>query len=164
MRFAAFLIVLAVALGAFLVLRSPSSDSPGIAPDRSETPVSEAPRASVELVRGERAPIASEPATPVVPPAPKTQPPSGDSSAESLKMRAKGQEPPPGDGIEALPNEDPGSDDIALAQKYERTTTEQRQQAIVSIQQLFESTPNLDPNEVVLLKHEIEWLQRSLDS
>jgi hypothetical protein len=165
MRLAAILLVLAVAVGAFLVLRSPSTDSAGIAPDVAATPGSEGARAPVELVRGERVPVANQPAAPAVPAAPAAEPQPVPSASDAAQKGGKAEEPPEQDnGIAALPTAVPEKNNAELVQKYERTTTEQRQQAIESIQQLFDSTPNLDPQVVVVLKQEIEWLQRSLDS
>jgi len=159
MRFAALLIVLALALGAFLVLRSPSSDSAGIAPDGVVTPVSETAQAPVMLERGDRTPAASLPAAPA---SSRTQQQPDVQAPDASKQSPPS--PTAGDGVMAVSNSVEASlDSPELAKKYAGTTPDERRQAIEAIRNLTANSANVEPKLFTALKHEMEWLERSLE-
>lgn len=166
MRAAAFLLVLAVvSVGAYLLLRTPAADSAGVSLGAGATAVTESERAPVDLVRGDRSPAVRSPAAPDATLA-ANAPPRGAAQPRPdarPKVDEKSANAAPPHGIESQTTVAAGADDASLVQKYAGSTPEQRRQAVQSIQQLVEFTPNLDPKEVVVLKHEVEWLESHMD-
>lgn len=158
MRFAAFLIVLAVAVGAFLLFRTPAGDAGGVSPQPGATAGPDDSRAAVDLARGAAAPEARSQVAP-------------HPDSEPKKAEAPAGEPdrPVANSATAIPvlevssSVHGGSGDPGMAKKYDGTTPDQRRQALETIRQHLEYTPNLEAQEVATLKNELEWLQESLE-
>ncbi len=160
MRFAAFFLVLAVALGAFLILRSPPGDSAGVSPAVGATPVSEGTRAPADLVRGETSNAVRSQVPPVAPPAIAAKPPTKASVAQTEQAAV----PVAIDGLGAISAVDTSESDPVMNKKYGGSTPDERRQAIQAIRDLYANSTNIDPKLATALKQELEWLERSLDS
>ena len=159
MRLAAFLLVLAVALGAFLVLRSPADDPSGLSPEAGAAAAAPDTRVPVDLVRGEASLAARSEIAPAPPPAA----PAKSVGKETVKQPETVALPAAIEGIGAIGAVDTSETDPVMDKKYGGSTPDERRQAIQAIRDLYANSTNIDPKLATALKHEIEWLERSLD-
>jgi hypothetical protein len=159
MRLAAFLLALAVAVGAFLVLRSPADDPSGLSPETGATSSAPENRVPVDLVRGEPAPAARSQVAPAAAPAAAAKP----VAKEGVKQPETAPMPAAVEGIGAVSAEHTPESDPEMDKKYSGSSPDERRQAIDAIRDLVANSTNLDPKLAAALKQEIEWLERSLD-